>query len=131
MCSNYFRGHSCIKINHTGMETAATFVKEWVTLRSSLLNILQSVVSGIKTKWKQLGMTAAQPQNGQRTLRCIVHRDQQLSSEPITTYCSRVQCSEGVFLEVTNHIQSGNLMTKSGFCVCEKNSTFLIILCRV
>ena len=31
---------------------------------SSLLNIPQSTVSGVKTKWKRLGTTAAQPQNG-------------------------------------------------------------------
>jgi len=31
---------------------------------SSLLNILQSTVSGIITKWKQLRTTATQPQSG-------------------------------------------------------------------
>lgn len=31
---------------------------------SSLLHIPQSTISGIMTKWKQLGMTATQPQTG-------------------------------------------------------------------
>ena len=52
---------------------------------SSLLKIPQSTVSGIITKWKRLGMTAAQPQSGrprkmtergQRMLRRIVPRGQ-------------------------------------------------------
>ncbi|CAI9589214.1 unnamed protein product, partial [Staurois parvus] len=64
-----------------------TFVKEWVALRSSvnwhgtvigchlcnksiheislLLNIALSTVSGIITKWKQLGTTAIQPRSEQ------------------------------------------------------------------
>ncbi|CAI9559923.1 unnamed protein product [Staurois parvus] len=39
---------------------------------SYLLNIPRSIVSGIITKWKQLGTTATQPQSerGQRMLRC-------------------------------------------------------------
>ena len=61
---------------------------------SSLLNIPQSTVSGIITKWKRLGTTATQPRSGrprkmtergQRMLRRIVHRGRQLSAEPIAT----------------------------------------------
>ena len=61
---------------------------------SSLLNIPQSTVSGIKTKWKRLGTTATQPwsgrprkmtERGQQMLRRIVHRGHQLSSESIAT----------------------------------------------
>ena len=61
---------------------------------SSLLNIPQSTVSGIITKWKRLGMTAAQPwsgrprkmtEQGQWMLLCIVHRGRQLSAESIAT----------------------------------------------
>ncbi|CAI9544044.1 unnamed protein product [Staurois parvus] len=39
---------------------------------SLLLNIPQSTVSGIITKWKHLGTTATQPQSerGQRMLKC-------------------------------------------------------------
>jgi len=58
---------------------------------SSQLNIPQSTVSGIITKWKRLGTTATQPRSGrphkltewgQRMLRC---RGQQVSAESITT----------------------------------------------
>ena len=61
---------------------------------SSRLNIPQSIVNGIITKWKQLGRTAAQPpsgrsrkmtERGQRMLRRIVHRGRQLSAESIAT----------------------------------------------
>ncbi|CAI9599314.1 unnamed protein product, partial [Staurois parvus] len=88
-----------------------TFVKECVALRSSvnssmvpvigchlcnksiceislLLNIPRSTVSGIITKWKQLGTTATQPQSGrsrkmtewnQHMLKRTVHKSHQLS----------------------------------------------------
>ena len=61
---------------------------------SSLLNIPRSTVSGIITKWKQLGTTATQPRSGrprkitergQRMLRRTVHRSRQLSAESIAT----------------------------------------------
>ncbi len=61
---------------------------------SSLLNIPQSTVSGIITKWKRLEMTATQSQSGrpckmtergQRMLRHIVGRGRQLSAESIAT----------------------------------------------
>jgi len=61
---------------------------------SSLLNIPQSAVSGIITKWKRLGTTATQPQSGrprkmtergQRMLRRTVRRGRQLSAESIAT----------------------------------------------
>ncbi|CAI9602296.1 unnamed protein product, partial [Staurois parvus] len=57
-----------------------------------LLNILQSTVSGIITKWKQPGTTATQPQSGrprkitergQHMLKHKVHRSLQLSAESI------------------------------------------------
>ncbi|CAI9556295.1 unnamed protein product [Staurois parvus] len=43
---------------------------------SLLINIPQSTVSGIITKWKQLGTTATQPpsERGQCMLKCTVHR---------------------------------------------------------
>ncbi|CAI9572998.1 unnamed protein product [Staurois parvus] len=54
---------------------------------SWLLNIPRSTVSGIITKWKQLG-TATQPrkkmtERGQRMLKRTVHRSRQLSAESI------------------------------------------------
>ncbi|CAI9593912.1 unnamed protein product, partial [Staurois parvus] len=58
----------------------------------SWLNIPRSTVSGIITKWKQLGTTATQPpsgrprhmtERGQRMLKCTVHRSRQLSAESI------------------------------------------------
>ncbi|CAI9566510.1 unnamed protein product, partial [Staurois parvus] len=59
---------------------------------SFLLNIPQSTVSGIITKWKQLGTTATQPQRsrprkmtewGQHMLKRTVRRSRQLSAESI------------------------------------------------
>ncbi|CAI9576819.1 unnamed protein product, partial [Staurois parvus] len=52
---------------------------------SLLLNILWSTVSGIITKWKQLGTTATQPRSerGQRMLKRIVSRSRKLSAESI------------------------------------------------
>ncbi|CAI9564470.1 unnamed protein product, partial [Staurois parvus] len=59
---------------------------------SLLLNIPRSTVSGIITKWKQLGTTATQLQSdrprkmterGQRMLKQTVHRSRQLSAESI------------------------------------------------
>ncbi|CAI9601109.1 unnamed protein product [Staurois parvus] len=67
---------------------------------SWLLNIPRSTVSGIITKWKQLGTTATQPPSGrprhmtgrgQRMLKRTVHRSHQLSAESIAkdlqTWC--------------------------------------------
>ncbi|CAI9554139.1 unnamed protein product [Staurois parvus] len=59
---------------------------------SLLLNIPWSNVSGIITKWKQLGTTATQPRSGrphkmtergQHMLKRTVHKSHQLSAEPI------------------------------------------------
>ncbi|CAI9585108.1 unnamed protein product, partial [Staurois parvus] len=59
---------------------------------SLLLNIPWSIVSGIITKWKQLGTTATQPRSGrprkmtewgQRMLKRRVCRRHQLSAEAI------------------------------------------------
>ncbi|CAI9555887.1 unnamed protein product, partial [Staurois parvus] len=59
---------------------------------SWLLNIPRSAVSGIITKWKQLGTTATQPpsgrprkmtERGQRMLKHTVRRSLQLSAESI------------------------------------------------
>ena len=116
-CSNHFCGHRCIKASTKACRLfLQTFMKERVALRSSvnssdtvigyhlcnkssheissLLNIPQSTVSGILTKWKRLGMTATQPwsgmphkmtEQGQRMLRHIVRRGRQLSAESIAT----------------------------------------------
>jgi len=60
----------------------------------SLLNIPRSIVSGIITKWKQLGTTETQPRSGrprkitergQHMLRRTVRRSRQLSAESIAT----------------------------------------------
>ncbi|CAI9546357.1 unnamed protein product, partial [Staurois parvus] len=52
---------------------------------SLLLNIPPSTVSGVITKWKQLGTTATQPQSkrGQRMLKRTMCRSCQLSAESI------------------------------------------------
>ncbi|CAI9590911.1 unnamed protein product [Staurois parvus] len=61
---------------------------------SLLLNISQSTVSGIITKWKQLGTTATQPRSGkprkmkergQRMLKRTVRRSSQLSAESLSS----------------------------------------------
>ncbi|CAI9535944.1 unnamed protein product, partial [Staurois parvus] len=104
------------KIKHLGMQTASTNICERMggsqeisdskrgpvigghlgnkSIRdiSWLLNIPRSTVSGIITKWKQLGTTATQPpsgrprkvtERGQRMLKRTVHRSHQLSAESI------------------------------------------------
>ncbi|CAI9535651.1 unnamed protein product, partial [Staurois parvus] len=84
-CSNHLHGHKCIKSSTLAMQTASTNICERMgrsqelsdskrgpvigchlcnkSIRdiSWLLNIPQSTVSGIITKWKQLGTTATQP----------------------------------------------------------------------
>ncbi|CAI9563305.1 unnamed protein product, partial [Staurois parvus] len=52
---------------------------------SLLLNIPRSTVSGIITKWKQLGTTATQPRSeqGQHMLKNTMRRSRQLSAESI------------------------------------------------
>ena len=61
---------------------------------SSLLNIPQSTVSSIITKWKRFGTTATQPRSGrprkvtergQRMLKRIVQRGRRLSAQSIAT----------------------------------------------
>ncbi|CAI9561671.1 unnamed protein product, partial [Staurois parvus] len=99
----------CIYIKHLGIQTASTNICERMgrsqelsdfkhgtmtgchlcnkSIReiSLLLNIPRSTVSGIITKWKQLGTTATQPpsdrprkmtERGQRMLKCTVRRSQ-------------------------------------------------------
>ncbi|CAI9587511.1 unnamed protein product, partial [Staurois parvus] len=87
------------------IQTASTNICEILYNKSIrdiswLLNIPQSTVSGIITKWKQLGTTATQPpsgrprhmtERGQRMLKCTVRRSRQLSVESIAkdlqTWC--------------------------------------------
>ncbi|CAI9588316.1 unnamed protein product [Staurois parvus] len=79
------------------MQTASTNICERLCNKSIheihlLLNIPRSIVSGIITKWKQLGTTAIQPRSGrprkmtergQRMLKRIVCRSRQLSAKSI------------------------------------------------
>ncbi|CAI9555132.1 unnamed protein product, partial [Staurois parvus] len=79
------------------MQTASKNIGERLCNKSIrdiswLLNIPQSTVSGIITKWKQLGTTATQPpsgrprhmtEQGQRMLKRTVCRSRQLSAESI------------------------------------------------
>ncbi|CAI9604540.1 unnamed protein product, partial [Staurois parvus] len=87
------------------MQTASTNIGERLCNKSIhdiswLLNIPRSTVSGIITKWKQLGTTATQPPSGrprhmtgrgQRMLKRTVRRSRQLSAESIAkdlqTWC--------------------------------------------
>ncbi|CAI9531768.1 unnamed protein product [Staurois parvus] len=79
------------------MQTASTNICERLCNKSIhdiswLLNIPRSTVSGIITKWKQLGTTATQPpsgrprhmtERGQGMLKHTVRRSHQLSAESI------------------------------------------------
>ncbi|CAI9612638.1 unnamed protein product, partial [Staurois parvus] len=79
---------------------------------SWLLNIPRSTVSGIITKWKQLGKTATQPpsgrprhmtERGQRMLKHTVRRSCQLSAESIA---KDLQTSCGLQISTTTvHIE--------------------------
>ncbi|CAI9607455.1 unnamed protein product [Staurois parvus] len=88
------------------MQTASTNICErlcnkFICEISWVLNIPLSTVSGIITKWKQLGTTATQPQNGrprkmtdrgQHMLKHTVRRSRQLSEESIAKYL-QTSCS--------------------------------------
>ncbi|CAI9573216.1 unnamed protein product, partial [Staurois parvus] len=79
------------------MQTASTNICERLCNKSVhemylLLNIPRSTVSGITTKWKQLGRTATQPlsgrpckmtERGQRMLKSTACRSRQLSAKSI------------------------------------------------
>ncbi|CAI9593013.1 unnamed protein product, partial [Staurois parvus] len=77
------------------MQTASTNICERLCNKSIreislLLNIPQSTVSDIITKWKQLGTTATQPQSGRpcKMLKHRVHRSHQLSiAKDLQTSC--------------------------------------------
>ncbi|CAI9582282.1 unnamed protein product, partial [Staurois parvus] len=86
---------------------------------SWLLNIPRSTVSGIITKWKQLGTTTTQPpsgrprhmtERGQRMLKRTVSRSRQLSAESIAkdlqTWCGLQRASWNGFPWPSSHIQA-------------------------
>ncbi|CAI9567303.1 unnamed protein product, partial [Staurois parvus] len=99
------------------MQTASTNICERLCNKSIcdiswLLNIPRSTVSGIITKWKQLGTTATQPPSGrprhmtgrgQHMLKRTVCRSRQLSAESIAkvlqTWCG-LQISKTVRREL-------------------------------
>ena len=108
-CSSHF--HVCMNLSTSACRLLLpTSVKEWLALRSSvnssvvpgchlynkssrelslLLNIPQSAVSGVITKWNRLGTTETRrkmTERGQRMLRHIVRRRRQLSAESIATH---------------------------------------------
>ncbi|CAI9608504.1 unnamed protein product [Staurois parvus] len=82
------------------MQTASISIRERLCDKSIheiplLLNITQSTVSGIITKWKQLGITATQPrtgrprkmtEQGQRILKRTLRRSHQLSADSIAKH---------------------------------------------
>ncbi|CAI9583504.1 unnamed protein product [Staurois parvus] len=67
---------------------------------SWLLNIPQSPVSGIITKWKQLGTTSTQPlsKRGERMLKRTVRRNHQLS---VVSIAKDLQTSCGLQISTT------------------------------
>ncbi|CAI9570788.1 unnamed protein product, partial [Staurois parvus] len=94
------------------IQTASTNICErlcnkYICEISLLLNIPWSTVSGIITKWKQLGTTATPPRSGrprkrtergQHMLKCIVRRSHQLSAESIA---KNLQTSYGLQISTT------------------------------
>ncbi|CAI9563845.1 unnamed protein product, partial [Staurois parvus] len=104
-CSHQLQGHRCIQAAFTNIfermgrsQELSEFKRGTVIVCHVcnksickiplLLNIPWSAVSGIITKWKQLGTTATQPpsgrpckmiERGQRMLKRTVHRSHQLS----------------------------------------------------
>ncbi|CAI9618559.1 unnamed protein product, partial [Staurois parvus] len=94
------------------MQTASTNICERLCNKSIremflLLSIPRSIVSGIITKWKQLGTTVTQPQSGrpckmtkwgQCMLKRTVHNSHQLSAESIAT---DLQTSCGIQIRAT------------------------------
>ncbi|CAI9589432.1 unnamed protein product [Staurois parvus] len=72
------------------MQTASTNICERLCSKSIheislLLNIPQSTVSGILTKWKKLGTTATQPQSG-RPLK-MIDRSQRMLKRTVRRSC--------------------------------------------
>lgn len=117
-CPNHLAWPQVYKIKHSGMQTVKQDICERMGRSqelsefqrgtvigchlcnkssreiSSLLNIPQSTVSSIITKWKRLGTTATQPRSGrprkvtergQRMLKRIVQRGRRLSAQSIAT----------------------------------------------
>ena len=117
-CSNHLAWPQVYKFKHSGMQTVKQDICERMGRSqelsefqrgtvigchlcnkssreiSSLLNIPQSTVSSIITKWKRLGKTATQPRSGrprkvtergQRMLKRIVQRGRRLSAQSIAT----------------------------------------------
>ncbi|CAI9624372.1 unnamed protein product, partial [Staurois parvus] len=108
-CSNHLHGHRCVQTASTnicermgrsqelsefkhGTMIGCHLCNKSICDISLLLNIPRSTVSGIITKWKQLGTTATQPRSGrprkmtewgQHMLKRTVFRSHQLSAEPI------------------------------------------------
>ncbi|CAI9561136.1 unnamed protein product [Staurois parvus] len=94
------------------MQTASTNTCEKLCNKSIreislLLNIPRTTVSGIITKWKQLGTTATQPQSGRSCkmtdrgrylLKRTVRRSHQLSAESIA---KNLQTSCGLQINTT------------------------------
>ena len=92
---------------------------------SSLLNIPQSTVSGIITKWKRLGTTAIQPWSGrpckmtewsQWMLRHIVHRGRQLYAESVATDL-QTSCGLQITLTLTLQRASWNMFPWPSSCI--------------
>ncbi|CAI9559335.1 unnamed protein product, partial [Staurois parvus] len=107
-CSNHLHGHRhadcfykiCKRMGRSqelsefkrGTVIGCPLCNKSILETSLLLNIPRSTVSGIITKWKQLGTTATQPgsgrpckmkERGQRMLKHTVRRSHQLSAESI------------------------------------------------
>ncbi|CAI9578119.1 unnamed protein product [Staurois parvus] len=92
--------NSCERMGHSqelckfkcGTVIGCHLCNKFICEISLLLNIPRSIVSGIITKWKQLGTIATQPPSGrpckmtewgQCMLKLSVHRSGQLSAESI------------------------------------------------
>ncbi|CAI9547640.1 unnamed protein product, partial [Staurois parvus] len=115
------------------MQTASTNIgerlcNEFIRDISWLLNIPRSTVSGIITKWKQLGTTATQPpsgrprhmtERGQCMLKRTVLRSRQLSAESIA---KDLQTSCGLQISTTTVCRELHGMGFHGRAAASKSS---------
>ncbi|CAI9570388.1 unnamed protein product, partial [Staurois parvus] len=113
------------------MQTASTNICErlcnkFILEISLLLNIPQATVSGIITKWKQLGTTATQPRSGrphkmtergQHMLKLTMRRSRQLSAESIAR---DLQTSCGLQISTTTVHRELNIMGFHGRAAVSK-----------
>ncbi|CAI9551267.1 unnamed protein product, partial [Staurois parvus] len=98
ICERVVRSQELCEFKH-GTVIGCHLCNKSIREISLLPNIPRSIVSGIITKWKQLGKTATQSQSewGQHMLKSTVRRSHQLSVESI----AKVQALCGLQISTT------------------------------